>query len=293
MSEAVTIKSYAKLNFYLEITGKRNDGYHLLRSVMQSVSLYDTLEFSLSDGENIEIFTDAEGVPLDEKNLIWKGIDAFYRAFDETERKKVTVKLDKHIPAMAGMAGGSSNAAAALVAMNELYHRPFSDFELCGIGARIGADVPFCIVGGTVLCEGIGEKLTSLPPFRDCYFVAVKPDISISTPEAYKRFDQMMIKDKPDYEEFSSGLENGDLYDIATSMYNSLELACDIQQINEIRTKLIKNGAINAMMTGSGSVVYGVFDDEETALLAKNNFTDYPFCDVLQPVDKGIEIVKR
>lgn len=291
MSDKIKLRSYAKLNLYLEITGKRQDGYHLLKSVMQSVSLYDTLEFSLSDGDEIEIETDVIGIPLDEKNLIWKAIEAFYRHADWLERKKVKVQLDKQIPSMAGMAGGSSNAAAALIAMNELYHRPFSDFELCGIGAKVGADVPFCIVGGTVLCEGIGDKLTSLPALTDCYFVVVKPDVSISTPQAYKRFDEMTIADKPNFDCFSAGLESGDLQDVAASMYNSLECACDMQEIAVIKQKLIKNGAINAMMTGSGSAVFGVFDDEQAAKSALDSFKDYPFSDVVKPVDKGVDTV--
>lgn len=152
MVKKMKVKSFAKLNLFLEITGKREDGYHLLRSVMQSVSLFDVIEFSWSDGNGIEIISDIQGIPLNEKNLIWKSIEAFYAEAKECDRKKITVNIKKNIPAMAGMAGGSSNAAAALVAMNEIYYRPFSVYDLCQIGAKIGADVPFCILGGTVLC---------------------------------------------------------------------------------------------------------------------------------------------
>lgn len=292
MSESIVLKSYAKLNLFLEITGKRDDGYHLLKSVMQSVSLYDTLEFSLSDGNGIEIISDVEGIPLNEKNLIWKAIEAFFQNANDVCRRKVTVKLEKHIPAMAGMAGGSSNAAAALVAMNELYHRPFSVFELCGIGAKLGADVPFCIMGGTVLCEGIGDKMSRVESVADCCFVVVKPDVSISTPEAYKKFDSMTIDKKPDYKSFENGLKNNDLYLMSEAMYNSLEYACGLKEIDEIKNKLFENGAINAMMTGSGSAVFGVFDDEKTAENAVKAFADYSFCDVLMPVDKGVEVVE-
>ncbi|MDE6149695.1 MAG: 4-(cytidine 5'-diphospho)-2-C-methyl-D-erythritol kinase, partial [Ruminococcus sp.] len=199
MSETIKIKSYAKLNLFLEITGKREDGYHLLKSVMQSVSLFDILEFSSSEGDGIEIVSDIKDIPLNEKNLIWKSIEAFYANVKDIDRKKITVKLTKNIPAMAGMAGGSSNAAAALMAMNEIYYRPFSIYDLCQIGAKIGADVPFCIMGGTVLCEGIGDKMSRLPSLDNCCFVVVKPDVSISTPEAYNKFDNMQIDIKPDY----------------------------------------------------------------------------------------------
>lgn len=291
MSEAIRIKSYAKLNLFLEITGKREDGYHLLKSVMQSVSLFDILEFYSSEGAEIEIVSDKEGIPLDEKNLIWKSIEAFYANAKDVERKKITVKLSKSIPAMAGMAGGSSNAAAALMAMNEIYHRLFSEEELCQIGAKIGADVPFCIMGGTVLCEGIGDKMSRLPALNNCCFAVVKPEISISTPEAYKKFDNMKIDIKPNYSGFIEGLENNDLNLMSKSMYNSLEYACALKEIEDIKDKLLQNGAVNAMMTGSGSAVFGVFNDKIIAEDAVKKFEDYAFKGVFMPENRGIEII--
>jgi 4-diphosphocytidyl-2-C-methyl-D-erythritol kinase len=291
MSEAIRIKSYAKLNLFLEITGKREDGYHLLKSVMQSVSLFDILEFYFSEGDGIEIISDKEGIPLDEKNLIWKSIEAFYANAKDAERKKITVKLTKSIPAMAGMAGGSSNAAAALMAMNEIYHRPFSEDKLCQIGAKIGADVPFCIMGGTVLCEGIGDKMSRLPALNDCCFAVVKPEISISTPEAYKKFDNMQIDIKPNYSGFIEGIENNDLSLMSKSMYNSLEYACAIKEIEDIKDRFLQNGAVNAMMTGSGSAVFGVFNDKAIAEDAVKKFEDYAYKGVFTPENKGVEIV--
>lgn len=290
MNKSISIKSYAKLNLYLEITGRREDGYHLLKSVMQSISLYDTLKFTLSEGEEIEIICDAEGVPLNGKNLIWKAIEAFYDAAD-VKKHKVTVELVKNIPSMAGMAGGSSNAAAALVAMNEIYNKPLTLDKLCEIGTKLGADVPFCIKGGTVLCEGIGDIMTEISHIPDCCFVVVKPDVSISTPEAYKKFDSMIIENKPDFINFKSGIDRLDISSVANSMYNSLEIACDLKEINDIKRKLCELGAVNSMMTGSGSAVFGIFTDKLLAQKAAGSFNVQPFCGMFTPVNAGVEII--
>ena len=290
MNKAVSLKSFAKLNLYLEITGKRDDGYHLLKSVMQSISLYDVLTFTLSPGNGIEIITDASGIPVDKSNLIWKAIDAFYSEAN-VEMGKVIVNLDKNIPSMAGMAGGSSKAAAALVAMNKLYDNPLTVDKLCQIGAKLGADVPFCIKGGTVLCEGIGDVMTDISSIPGCYFVVVKPDVSISTPEAYKKFDSINITEKPDFNSFVGGLDKNNINEAANNMYNSLEIACNLKEINEIKYQLCELGAVNSMMTGSGSAVFGVFTDRETAENAVGNFNNHSFCGVFTPMNKGIEII--
>ena len=289
MTKTLCIKSYAKLNLYLEITGRRDDGYHLLKSVMQSISLYDTLKFTLSEGEGIEIKSNVDSIPLDRKNLIWKAVEAFYDKVD-IEQNRVIVELDKKIPSMAGMAGGSSNAAAALVAMNELYGTPLTVEQLCDIGVKLGADIPFCIKGGTVLCEGIGDVMSDMPTIADCYFVVVKPDVSVSTPEAYKKFDSMKISQIPDFSAFENSLKTADIELTAKNIYNSLDIACELKEVQQIKQKLIEYGADNAMMTGSGSAVFGIFTDEKIAYKALENFNDYSFSGVFKPVNKGIEI---
>ena len=289
MTKTLCIKSYAKLNLYLEITGRRDDGYHLLKSVMQSISLYDTLKFTLSEGEGIEIKSNVDSIPLDRKNLIWKAVEAFYDKVD-IEQNRVIVELDKKIPSMAGMAGGSSNAAAALVAMNELYGTPLTVEQLCDIGVKLGADIPFCIKGGTVLCEGIGDVMSDMPTIADCCFVVVKPDVSVSTPEAYKKFDSMKISQKPDFSAFENSLKTADIELTAKNIYNSLDIACELKEVQQIKQKLIEYGAGNAMMTGSGSAVFGIFTDEKIAYKALENFNDYSFSGVFKPVNKGIEI---
>ncbi|MGN0601256.1 MAG: 4-(cytidine 5'-diphospho)-2-C-methyl-D-erythritol kinase [Oscillospiraceae bacterium] len=290
MNRSISVKSYAKLNLYLEITGKRDDGYHLLRSVMQSISLCDCLKFDFSEGSGIEIICNTAGIPLGEKNLVWKAINAFYNASGLSENK-VTVLIEKNIPSMAGMAGGSSDAAAALTVMNEFYGKIFTQEQLCSIGAKLGADIPFCLKGGTVLCEGVGDIMTKIPSVPDCCFVVVKPDVSVSTPEAYKRFDNMETAESPDYDGFMSGLKNSDIISVSDNIYNSLEIACNLEEVNEIKDKLIEHGALNAMMTGSGSAVFGIFKDKITAENAVEHFSDYSFSGVFMPFDKGVEIV--
>lgn len=290
MSKSVTVKSYAKLNLYLEITGRRDDGYHMLKSVMQSISLYDLLKFTLSEGEGIELICSTDGIPLDKSNLIWKAIEAFYSAA-KVEPGKITVKLEKNIPSMAGMAGGSSNAAAALAAMNQLYGEPLTLKQLCEVGATLGADVSFCIKGGTVLCEGVGDVMTGISSLPECYFAVVKPAVSVSTPEAYKRFDSMDIAEKPDFDGFMAGVENADIKLTADKIYNSLEIACDLKEVESIKRQLIEAGSLNAMMTGSGSAVFGIFSDIDSAENAVKGFGNYSFSGVYKPVNKGIEIV--
>ena len=290
MNKTISVKAYAKLNLFLEITGKRDDGYHLLRSVMQSISLYDVLRFEFTEGNDVKLLSNDENMPLDKKNLVWKAIDAFYRSVD-VQRMGVSVYIQKNIPSMAGMAGGSSDAAATLVALNELYGKPLTSEELCEIGATLGADVPFCIVGGTVLCEGVGDILTKLDDIPDCCFAVAKPDIGISTPEAYKLFDNMTITDKPDYKGFKAGLVSGDIKKIADNLYNSLEIACNLDEINEIKSRFVDFGALNSMMTGSGSAVFGIFKDTVKAEYAISQFDDVPFTGVFKPVNKGVEII--
>ena len=193
MSDSIALKAYGKLNLLLDIVGKRHDGYHTLKSVFQSVSVYDMLTVTLTDDDKITIDCDDESVPCDERNLVYKACTAFFEATGK-DFHGVNILLEKNIPSMAGMVGGSADCAATLVALNVLTEAELTEAQLCDIGEKLGADVPFCIVGGTVLCEGIGEILTPLPDLEECYFAVCKPEISISTPECYKKFDNMIIK---------------------------------------------------------------------------------------------------
>ena len=291
MSDSIALKAYGKLNLLLDIVGKRHDGYHTLKSVFQSVSVYDTLEVSLIEENEIIITCDDESVPTDSKNLVWKACEAF---FDATGKPfcGVKISIQKNIPAMAGMAGGSSDCAATLVALNILLNTELTEAQLCDIGEKLGADVPFCIVGGTVLCEGIGEILTPLPDLEECYFAVCKPEISISTPECYKKFDSMTITEKANADDMIAALVVGDVEEVAKHLYNSLEYAADYKEIREIKEKILENDALGALMTGSGSAVFGIYNNKRDAKKCVREMeNDYLFCKVLKPVPVGVEII--
>lgn len=288
--DKLTVRAYGKLNLYLDIVGTREDGYHLLRSVMQSVSVFDTLTFELTEGEGIKLLCDAPGFPTDRRNLIWKAADRFFEAAGITPRGRLRVTVDKRIPSMAGMAGGSADCSAALSALNELYGRPLTEEGLFSLAARLGADVPFTLSGGTVLCEGIGEKLTKLPTLKDVWFAAVKPEVSISTPEAYRAFDRLEKIERKSYDSFEAALKAGNTAVWADNMFNALEYAVNDPLIASVRKEMTVRGALGAMMTGSGSVVFGVFDSREAAKKCIDNMCGYPFAEVLEPSAVGTEI---
>ena len=293
MSDSIALKAYGKLNLLLDIVGKRHDGYHTLKSVFQSVSVYDMLTVTLTDDDKITIDCDDESVPCDERNLVYKACTAFFEATGK-DFHGVNILLEKNIPSMAGMAGGSADCAATLVALNVLTEAELTEAQLCDIGEKLGADVPFCIVGGTVLCEGIGEILTPLPDLEECYFAVCKPEISISTPECYKKFDNMIITEKAKADDMIAALVVGDVKGIAEYLYNALEYAADCSEIREIKEKMLENDALGALMTGSGSAVFGIFDNKRDAKkCVKELEDDYIFCKTLKPVPVGVEIIEH
>ena len=251
-------RACAKLNLYLDITGIMPDGYHALRSVMQSIDLYDTVKVEKAD--TIRLTVDKKYIPTDERNTAFKAAKAFFEATGIQGGAEIFIK--KIIPVGAGMAGGSADAAAVLNLLNILYGMPLSAEELSEVALKVGADVPFCLEGGTMLAEGKGEKLTPLPKLAKCFFVVVKPFFSVSTKEAYKMFDEQG-GDCPDVNGILSALEQRNIHQVCSSMGNDLErcIALKYPEINAIKDKLIGLGAIGAMMTGSGSAVFGVFEN--------------------------------
>ena len=287
---SLRIKAYGKLNLMLDIAGVREDGYHLLETVMQSVSVYDLLEFELSEGCGIELLCEKAGFPLNEKNLIWKAIIAFYDYCGLHMKEKITVRITKNLPSMAGMAGGSADCAATLIAMNLLHGTKLSDEQLCSIGVKLGADVPFCIMGGTRLCCGIGEEMTELTA-PECYFCVVKPDLSISTPMAFKKYDSIENPEKCDTNAFLESLQKGSLFEMCKNMFNVLEYASEEEKIDSAKRHLIRSGALSAMMTGSGSAVFGVFKTEQEACEALKKLDCYDFKAVCRPIDFSYEII--
>lgn len=282
------IKAFGKLNLALDIVGRRDDGYHLLNTVMQSVSCYDLLEFELTDGEGVSLQCDTAGFPSVNDNIITKAIKAFrdYTKLDYGCRIKV--RVEKNLPAMAGMGGGSADCAAALQALNFMFGTGLTDEQLCSVGVKLGADVPFCIMGGTQLCQGVGELMSRLPA-PDCCFVIVKPDAGISTPEAFRKYDSIANPKRCHMDMLLRSLGCGNLYGVCANMFNVLEYAADCPEISKAEQELISSGALNAMMTGSGSAVFGVFDSCGTAEKAMEKLEGWSYKCLCKPVKQGYE----
>lgn len=260
-----TVLAPAKLNLFLEITGRRSDGYHLIDTIMQSVSLYDEVTVT-ADGEEsgINIFCTDENVPCDETNTAYKAVVKFFE-YAQIKPAGISVKIKKRIPSQAGMAGGSADAAAVITALNEMFETNFSQAKLAEIGEEIGADVPFCIYGGTMSAGGIGTILTPLPNIPDCYFVIVKPDISVSTKDAYQKCDGHGYDMCRSSDKITDSICSSNLREIGKRMYNKFEEVIDIPEIEEIKNCMKKNGAFGACLTGSGSAVFGIFGEKSDA----------------------------
>lgn len=261
------VQALAKLNLTLDVLGKRPDGYHDLRMVMQTITLADTVTLTENGGEGLRVESSLHYLPAGEKNLAWKAADCFYRALNRRVRS-LDISLTKRIPVCAGMAGGSSDAAAVLRALNDLEGGPFSRTELARIGEQVGSDVPYCVMGGTALAEGRGEVLTPLPPLPPCWVVACKPEFPVSTPELFARIDGYRVRCRPDTEGVLQALKEGDLGGVARRMYNVFEDVLPERQqacVAEIKHTLIQCGALGANMSGSGPTAFGLFDREEAA----------------------------
>lgn len=274
MSETLYKKAYAKINLGLDVIRKRPDGYHEVRMIMQMVDLYDELTISGRTDGQIRITTDCEELPDDGHNLIYKAIANYREATGETMGAEVS--LIKKIPIAAGMAGGSTDAAAALVLYNRLCGRMLSEEALCEIGVKTGADVPYCIMGGTVLAEGIGERLTPLVPPPECSLVIAKPDISVSTKFVYENLRLDAQSFHPDIDGMQRAVETGELDGILRRMGNILESVTvwEYPVIEEIKKNLLDNGAENALMSGSGPTVFAIFKEREKAERAKEKLAE-------------------
>lgn len=259
----ITRKAYAKINLGLDVIGRRDDGYHLVRMIMQSIDLCDELSFENRDDNKIVIETADPRIPTDEHNLIWKAADQLRTHCNATD-KGVTIHLEKHIPMAAGMAGGSTDAAATYIALNELWGLGLSTEALCELAVKKGADIPYCIKGGTALSEGIGEELTALSDMPSCHIVIAKPLLDVSTAWAYTTLDSAPIENHPDIDGIRASIEAGNLSGIADRLGNVLEpiTSGKYPVIEEIRQILLSNGAIGARMSGSGPTVFGIFENK-------------------------------
>lgn len=291
MQDSVSVRTPAKINLTLDILGKRYDGYHFVRTIMQTISVFDKLKISRNEENTIRIFCEEPGIPCDSSNLVYKAAMAFFE-YNDMSPLGIDIHIEKEIPAMAGMAGGSSDAAAMIVALDEMLKTNLSQESMCEIAEKIGADVPFCIIGGTAAAEGVGDILTQLPDIPECFILAVKPDINISTADAYAKFDHLEFAKSSEYEEFVAAIATQNLKVIASSLFNALEYAADCEEINKIKQEMLASGAIGALMTGSGSAVYGIFEKKKYALKCAEEMKDrYSFAEVCTPFNKGAEII--
>ncbi len=265
----LTEAAFAKLNLTLDVLGLREDGHHELRSIMQTVSIWDEVTLTLDTGKPWALSCAREDVPCDESNLAWKAARVYFDLLGG-EPDGLHIELNKRIPAQAGLGGGSADAAAVLRALNRLKDSPLSVPALAELGAQIGSDVPFCVLGGTALAEGRGERLTKLPDAPEMFFVVCKPALSFSTPELYARLDQAVIGQRPDTTKMRAALQRGDLEAIGKNLCNVFEQAVlsDYPELNYIKSVLMTYGALGAQMTGSGSAVYGIFSSFEYAVVA-------------------------
>lgn len=263
--DRIELKALGKINLGLDVLGRRENGYHDVRMVMQTLYLYDNVTLIKKEEPGIEIESNLYFLPKDRGNIAWKAAELLMEEFNIPGGIKII--LNKYIPVAAGMAGGSSNAAAVLYGMNKMYKLGLSQQELMDRGVKLGADVPYCIMRGTVLAEGIGEILSPLPPMPKCQILIAKPPVSVSTKAVYEAIDSKEIEDHPDIDGILEGLQNQDLDKIASSMGNVLEkVTIDMHpEIAQIKNCMLENGAVGAMMSGSGPTVFGLFRDRAAA----------------------------
>ena len=268
-------RACAKLNLYLDITGRRADGYHLLETVMQSVSLYDEVSVSVGEGSGISVRCSREDIPQDGSNTAYRAAEVFLRAAGRTAQADISI--EKNIPSGAGLAGGSADAAAVLRCLNDAFGLPLSEGRLMECAAQVGADVPFCLAGGTKLCCGIGEIISPLTPQEEAgvsgrFFLVVKPQFGCPTGEAYRRYDGQPLPPHGGMEHFRSSLCSGGF---AGEMYNVFRRLYSDERIERLCGRLTELGAEGAELTGSGSAVFGVFDRRDTAENAARAFPQH------------------
>jgi len=281
-------KAYAKLNISLDVTGRRDDGYHEMVMVMQTVSLCDDVSVSLTEDGQVRAGSNLHFIPNDERNLAVRAALRYLEAIGESGQG-VRIDMLKRIPVGAGMAGGSADAAAVLRAMNVLYDNRLKRRELEKISESIGSDVAFCVAGGTALAQGRGEILSDIAPMPDCIFVICKPEFSISTPELFKKLDGAPLRRHPDTAGMLEAFEKGSLREICMRMYNVFEDVNDrrMRAVSEIKSCLLDFGSMGSIMTGTGSAVFGVFSDETAAEKAKEQLSkEYRFCCTAKPKER-------
>lgn len=289
---SIDLKSRAKVNLSIDVLGKREDGYHLVEMIMQTIDLYDKLKITEKEENSILIKSNSLDIPLNEDNIMYKAVKLLKNQFNI--EKGIEISIEKNIPVAAGMAGGSSNAAAVLVGLNKLWNLGLSENELKDIGLKLGADVPFCITGGSALAEGIGEKLTNIKGLpEDLNILVCKPNIFVSTKEVYQSLNMDKVKRRPQNKELINALQKEDVKFISENMVNVLEEVTSLKysEIGQIEDIMIKNKALGSMMSGSGPTVFGLFDNKDCAIKAKEDLqAKYNQVYLVKSSNKGVEI---
>ncbi|NMA82680.1 MAG: 4-(cytidine 5'-diphospho)-2-C-methyl-D-erythritol kinase [Epulopiscium sp.] len=262
------LRARAKINLTLDVTGKREDGYHDVEMIMQTVNLYDELWIQRIYAPTIRLHSNLKWLPRDQRNLAYQAAQLMRDTYGFTDG--VYIYLKKRIPVAAGLGGGSSDAAAVLVGLNKLFNLKITQEELMALGLQLGADVPYCILRGTALATGIGEKLTALAPMPRCWVVLAKPDIYISTAQVYGNLKLENIKKRPSTQQVIEAIQKGELEEVASGLYNVLETVTgkDYEVIGQIKKFLNKHGSLGSIMSGSGPTVFGIFNDKEKARYA-------------------------
>lgn len=286
----VKVKAYAKINLMLDIVNRRNDGYHDLFMIMQSVGVYDTVTVTENKSKSISISCNIKDIPLDSRNIAYKAAEAFFKAVKK-KNKGIHIDIVKRIPHAAGLAGGSADGAAVITALNKIYKTELSDTELCKIGVKIGADVPFCLTGGTLLAQGIGEVLSKVKPLRRCYIVLAKPNFNVNTGEAFKQFDLFGKTHTPDKLGMLCAMQSRDLDVICSKMENVFEQFIEVPNRIDIKQVIKNNNAKGYCMSGSGPTVFGIFENKTDAQKAAEELKEFAK-DILicRPVNKGCKV---
>jgi len=284
----IQLKAPAKINLGLDVLRKREDNYHEVKMIMQTIDIYDILTFSETEETKIQFESNDPGICSEKDNLVYKAANLLFQKYKPATG--VSIHLDKHIPVAAGMAGGSTDAATTLIGLNQLWELGLSTKELQKLGVTLGADIPYCIMRGTALSEGIGEKLTPLPPMPDCFILVAKPPVSVSTKYVYENLHANELKEHPDVDGIVEALERNSLSGICDRLGNVLEtvtlpLHPCIQDLKDLMTA---NGALSVLMSGSGPTVFGIYNDQDAvkksaALCKKNNSQNRVF--ISRPVE--------
>ena len=278
--------AFAKLNLTLDVLGKRDDGYHDMKSIMQTISVRDDIEIDVGTGKPWKLICDKEGIPCDERNLAWKAAKVYLDTIGK-DPDGLEIRITKRIPSQAGMGGGSADAAAVLRALNRHYGQPLSIAALAELGGLIGSDVPFCVLGGTAVAEGRGERIRKLPNMPDCVFVVCKPEFSVSTPELYAKIDETVIGKRPDHGAMEAAILSGDIGAVAQNLYNVFDpvVTADHLELNYIKSIFNSYGSVGQQMTGSGSAVFCIVPEFEfAAVICQMLKENYPEVFIAKPV---------